>query len=324
MGKGSSFDRSVHILFRALGLLIAAWLLASALTAQGADLAGARTLQAQIEQLEKAERHSEAIPLAENQLAIFEKALGAADRETAAARGRAAELYVRVGLFARAEALLRRGFAIHQESIAPASTRGLLTGRAFWLPNQREPEQNYGLYSVLLFAAPPKDQLERSRFLKALEAYLLLLQPMAQLERHRPRSQLNITLSPVTRAIELSEDLSDDKQVTRTAERILAVYDYARAQSLLDGLDLQTLRSGPYLVSAVKFDSRPGLSETRLLLDMSHVAPQLVWDWIRTYCWLAAQERSWSQVALQKLLLNIRNVIGIAEQDVVRLVPRPG
>jgi hypothetical protein len=311
------------MLRRALSALAASLLLASTLIAQGADLAHARKLVAQVEQLENAERYIEAIPPAEEQLAIVEKALGAAHPETAQARGRVAELYVRAGLFARAEALLQQGFAIHRRSIAPSSTRGLLSGRALWLQNQREPTQGYGLYSVLLFAAPPKDRQERARYLKALEAYLLLVQPMTQLERHRPKSQLNVILSPVTRSIQLSDDPIDEKQAAETAVRVLEAYDYARAQALLDDLGL-TSRNGPYLVSRVSVSSRPAAPDTRLLFDMSHVVPEHAWDWTRTFCWLAAQERSWSEVALQKLLLNIRNAIGIAEQDVVRLVTRPG
>ena len=45
---------------------------------------------------------------------------------------------------------------------------------------------------------------------------------------------------------------------------------------------------------------------------MSHVAPKLIWDWMRAFCWLAAQERSWSEVALEKLALNTRNAIEVA------------
>ena len=49
-----------------------------------------------------------------------------------------------------------------------------------------------------------------------------------------------------------------------------------------------------------------------LFLDMSRVTPKLVWDWVRAFCSLAAQERSWSEIELKRLALNIRNIIAVA------------
>lgn len=37
----------------------------------------------------------------------------------------------------------------------------------------------------------------------------------------------------------------------------------------------------------------------------------LVWDWMRAFCALAAQEQSWNRVALTKFGLNTRNVIAV-------------
>jgi hypothetical protein len=45
-----------------------------------------------------------------------------------------------------------------------------LSGRALLLPTSSEPK-GYGLYSYLLFDTPPKDDLERERYLKSLESY---------------------------------------------------------------------------------------------------------------------------------------------------------
>lgn len=53
-----------------------------------------------------------------------------------------------------------------------------LSGRALLLPTSSEPK-GYGLYSYLLFDTPPRDDLERERYLKALESYLLVLKPIA-------------------------------------------------------------------------------------------------------------------------------------------------
>jgi hypothetical protein len=50
-----------------------------------------------------------------------------------------------------------------------------LSGRALLLPTSSEPK-GYGLYSYLLFDTPPKDDLERERYLKSLESYLVASQ----------------------------------------------------------------------------------------------------------------------------------------------------
>jgi ABC-type iron transport system FetAB permease component len=49
-----------------------------------------------------------------------------------------------------------------------------------------------------------------------------------------------------------------------------------------------------------------------LFFDMSRVTPKLVWDWVRAFCSLAAQEHSWSEIELKRLALKICNVIAVA------------
>jgi len=332
-GSRSSAFRplSRHVAARTMCVVIVA-LLPVLVTGQGGDLAAANQLAAQVGQLEAAGRYAEAIPLAEKALAIFVTVLGTDHPDTIAARGVLALLQlssadpVTRDVVARVEALLGQNDAIFAKSREAAARRGLLTGRAFLLPDQKEP-LDYGLYSLLLFDAPPKDLAERALHLKALEAYLLVLPPMTELERHRLRSQLNITLVPVTREITLPSDLMAPGQAARTAEQVLAAYDYSRAKVLLDDLDRETRRSGPYLVSTDE------TLRQRLFIDMSHVVPDLAWEWTRTFCWLAAQERSWSDEALKKLELNTRNAFALAAARLfgtlspppsIRLLDAPG
>src|SRR5262245_46759640 len=68
------------------------------------------------------------------------------------------------------------------------------------------------------------------RYLKAIESYLLVLQPIEEMERHRRRSELNIMLLPVKHNIALPDNLAEPKQVAQAAQHVLAAYDYARAQ----------------------------------------------------------------------------------------------
>ena len=295
-----------------LTAVIMAPLLWAVIPAQRDDLATARQLSVRVEELEAAGRYREAIPLAEKAVATYERVLGPEHADTVMALARLAVLYVSAGAFEQAEKVLRHSFAIFQKTLGPGDARGLLSGRALLRPDDREPA-GYGLYSYLLFESPPKDQAERARYLKALEAYLVVLQPMAELERHKPRSQLNITLIPVKRAVELPADLDEPNRAAPIADQVLAAYDYARAKVLLDDLGKEVNRSGPYLIS--RMPGALGPTTLSLFLDMSHVAPKLIWDWTRTFCWLAAQERSWSDVALQKLALNIRNAIAVAAKN---------
>lgn len=194
---------------------------------------------------------------------------------------------------------------------------GRLSARAFLLPDNSKPD-GYGLYSYLLFDTPPKNDQERERHLKAIEAYLLVLQPIEEMERHRRRSELNIILLPLKRNIELPDNLSDPEQAAQAARQVLAVYHYARAKVLLSDLGGKAVSSGPYLVSKISADT--GDKAALLFFDMSHVVPKLVWDWVKAFCSLAAQERSWTDVTLTKLALNTRNVIAVGARDTPQVV----
>jgi hypothetical protein len=277
--------------------------------AQGGDLATAQQLTETVERLEESGRYSEAIPYAEKAVAIYEKILGPAHPETDASRGRLAVLYVSTGAFDKAEALLRQSFAISEETLS--GSRGLGSGRAFLVSTSSEPE-GYGLYSYLLFDAPPRDEIERARYLKTLEAYLLILQPITELERFKLRSELNITLIPVKRELRLPAKLDGSKVAVQAAEQVLSEYNYARAQVLVRELGIDRLSSGPYLISRAPAEA----PAQRVYQDMTHVAPHLAWDWVRAFCWLATQERSWSATALERLSLNIRNAIALAAANV--------
>jgi hypothetical protein len=183
-----------------------------------------------------------------------------------------------------------------------------LTARLFLLRNMIEPSE-YGLRSYLLFSDPPKDKLEKERYLKAIEVYLRVLAPAEDFLAQNVRaSQLNITLLPATKAVELPPQLDDPAAVRSVAAEILQAYDYARAKLVLAEFDLGAAGRGPYLVSR---ESRSGPTRAGLLVDMTGVSPSLVWDWMNSFCWLAGQERSWSEVTIKKLGLNLRNVIAV-------------
>ena len=198
---------------------------------------------------------------------------------------------------------------------APIITRGakqpsILSGRTFLVDAEKEPE-GYGLYTYILFGAPPRDDTERERYLKVLESYLLVVRPIEQIEQYRKKDEVNITLLPLLKEpVVLVKNLSEAKEARELAIQLLDIYNYARAQAILADFGASTNSSGPYLASRRISAQSPGAA--RLFQDMSQVYPNLVRHWTETFLILATQESSWTDQTLQKLRLNMLNVIANA------------
>ena len=197
---------------------------------------------------------------------------------------------------------------IGTRQMAPAPDRGgggeeLLSARHFLLPGATEPS-GYGLYSYVLFSAPPRDPEETARYLKTIEATLLILQDVDDyLSRHvRPKS-LNLTCIPVNKMP------ARGSSTTEWAGNVLANYDYAAAQILLSRVQ-QAHQDGPYLLSVLAPLSEPGMP-AHLWENLAGVVPDLAWNWIKFFSYLAAQQRSWSDESLQRFGLQLRNLIAV-------------
>ena len=181
-----------------------------------------------------------------------------------------------------------------------------LTGRVFLLPGRQEPRE-YGLRSYLLFLTPPKSASEEERQVRAIEAYLRVLVPAEDLLAQNVRaSEINLTMLPLERAVELPPDLSNASAAQDAAARIAKNYQYTMAQALTRELETDLSGGGPYLLSRGGADGR-----ATLVIDMSGVDASLIWDWMKWFCWLTAQERSWSEITLRKLALTLRNVLAV-------------
>lgn len=185
--------------------------------------------------------------------------------------------------------------------------RGLrISARRFLLPNQTE-QPDYGLYSYLLFSAPPQNEEEKTRYLRVLGACLSVMRDIDEiLKRHQPSRELNATHIPVTK------DPKSGKLDSEWAENVLAVYDYAAAQILLSKLDTAYQR-GPYLISVLKplskFDSPVPV---HLFQDFTGVVPDHASNWVKHFTYLAAQQRGWTDKSLRRFDLTIRNLISVA------------
>lgn len=179
----------------------------------------------------------------------------------------------------------------------------LFSAKRYLLPGESE-EPGYGLYSYLLFSAPPQDDEMKARYLKTIEACLLILQDMDEyLKRHVRPSRLNATYIPLKTAAKPGNSNAE------SAANVLAVYDYTTAQILLGELD-KSYSQGPYLISVLK-----PLSETQtptyLFEELTGVVPELASDRIKFFSYLAAQQRSWSEETLERFTLKLRNLIAV-------------
>jgi hypothetical protein len=146
----------------------------------------------------------------------------------------------------------------------------LLSAKRYLLPDESE-GPGYGLYSYLLFSAPPRDNEEKTRYLKTIEAYLLVLQDVDEfLARHVRPSRLNVTYIPLKKAPVPGNSNPE------WAANVLAAYDYTTAQILLGKLD-RSHREGPYLVSALGSLSEAN-TPTHLFEDLTGVVPDQAWN----------------------------------------------
>lgn len=192
---------------------------------------------------------------------------------------------------------------VHDRS--PLQSPSLLSGRNFLLPTQTQ-AVGFGLYSYLLFSSLPRDANERLRYIKTIEAMLSVLPDVDEfLSRQvRPR-QMNITYIPVTAA--------PQKGITteQWAVQVLNVYDYATAKALLLQAN-SSMQSGPYLVSSLApLDVAAAPSKLRLFEDLGGVAPEVTWEWVRLFEYLAAGPRSWNEETLHRLGAQLRNVLAV-------------
>ena len=192
----------------------------------------------------------------------------------------------------------------------PFRTRGpRISARQFLMPKTRE-QPGYGLYSYLLFSAPPQHAEEKARYLKVLAACLSVMRDIDEfLSRHQPARELNATYIPVTKEPKLG--ISDSEW----AENVLAVYDYAAAQILLSKLDT-TYQRGPYLISVLKplkpISTSDSLVPVHLFQDFTGVVPDHASNWVKHFTYLAAQQRSWEDQSLRRVHLTMRNLIAVA------------
>ncbi len=192
----------------------------------------------------------------------------------------------------------------------------LYTARSYLVGVQAE-KKGYGLYSYLLFPAPPtKDQ--KGRYEAAIRAFLNH-SPVSAMEAMLPREELNIfylmlkeppTDNVARCLLQTCYPVTDDD-----IEWILSHYNYARAQIILRRVSTDSNRNGPYIItlgepvamSAVM--PKETIDLEALLQDLSSVPPHLVRAWVDVFIENATGDGSSFKQDLRSLLLYLETAL---------------
>jgi len=229
----------------------------------------------------------------------------------------------------------------------PTSTSPLsrITESSFLTPVQEE-KPGYGLYSYVLFGAPP-DSFDSNRWHRYYQTILafLTLPPAGATEKYVPPQGLNLTFLPVTlsaqelpsiRYVPIQFRFDPERMAAHVREHqaggkpfaghgssngdnacmLVSSYDYARAQKLLSMLPGPHLE-GPYIVSVEQpLGNASSLPARYLYQDLSSVPPELVNLWFKEFMVQAQEQEFWKTRTQEQFILRLRTVIGIASQQV--------
>lgn len=167
-------------------------------------------------------------------------------------------------------------------------------------------ESGYGLYSYILFGAPPNDA-NRDRYLAVLSSFIKL--PSTEdMVKHISRKQLNVTYLPVK-----------GEQDSSSSDALLGAYDYARAAALLARISCKghevpcgPLLAGPYIISTTKpLSNQASLSEHFLYQDLSFVPGRIVPLWVDEFMKQSATPEFWQKRNGPQVAIKLRTAIAV-------------
>jgi hypothetical protein len=147
-----------------------------------------------------------------------------------------------------------------------------------------------------LLLSRPAESRDQALIQAVLQAWLLLNQPIAQLNRILKPEECMFPFVPV---LEVPTSYPD-------ATWVLQQYDFARAKSLLQ-TTVHSEKPGVFIVSSLKPLSRS--RPPHLFQNLSAATPALSVKWVDAFLNLAAQERSWNAASETALVDQLRTTV---------------
>ena len=189
-----------------------------------------------------------------------------------------------------------------------------MTGRALLVGDQPE-TPGYGLYSYVLFESEPTAET-KPIYLAVISACLEEIQDLGKLDKtYRPKT-LNAMWIPV-KSLPVKE--SDHEGLQSKAEKVLDLYNYARAQAILDQLYKTRKNGGPYLASSLAPVSSSNKTNSVLFQDLSAVRlvsnqgdqTNMAYEWVLDFVGRVSnprpKEQDWNDASLESFVNEVRD-----------------
>jgi hypothetical protein len=189
------------------------------------------------------------------------------------------------------------------ETSAPITKGELRLAARTLLVGVGEEQGGYGLYSYILFRNPPLPA-EKERYLAIIEAYLLRISDIANVEDVVRQARINVTYL-------LVKQLPPDALSASDKNWILDHYNYDRARQLLLMLP-RAEGIGPYIVSVRGPLGNSGVArEHYLKIDLSSTSPRIVSACVDYFIGQSAKEEFDAEDPFTKILPSLRD--GLAQ-----------
>ena len=205
------------------------------------------------------------------------------------------------------------GFAAGQ-AVKSGRDRIDLTGRALLVADQPE-APGYGLYSYVLFDSEPTAET-KPIYLAVISACLEEIQDLGNLDKTYSPKTLNAMWIPV-KSLPVKE--SDHEGLQSKAEKVLDLYNYARAQAILDQLYKARKNGGPYLASSLAPVSSSSKTNSVLFQDLSAVRlvsnqgdqTNMAYEWVLDFVGRVSnprpREQDWNNASLESFVNEVRD-----------------
>lgn len=197
----------------------------------------------------------------------------------------------------------------------PSVNGHLLSARDFLISGRTE-NSSYPLYSYLLFNREDLEGSVYQRRVAAIQGYLALLAPVAEVSTDIAQEDINIFYLPLKAALPDVDPVVLEAYLTsmdqnQLAKHILDNYDFSHARVLLHRAGLEG--DGPFIVTISRPLSKNNIKpdEKVITQDLSHVPPELVKLWVQQFKYEAARWRSGESSTLRKFALNLRTEISV-------------